>query len=185
MLLAASLLIGVVVALIRGGSIRSFTQIELRYPLLIFAGLGLKVLIFSAPWKESVGSEDVISRASYILSMALVLAGIYFNHQIPGMKLMGLGVLLNFLVIAANGGYMPLSPEGAERLQVSLLPGTEVLTDPQSQAVVMSQSTRLRLLGDIFPLPDVLTGGMTSLGDIVLCVGAFYGAQCIMLREGL
>jgi hypothetical protein len=183
--LVTSLLIALVIALVRGGSIRSFARIEFRYPILILAGLALKILIFSAPWKAAIGSEDGISRALYILSMVLVLAGIYLDRQIPGMKLMGLGVLLNFLVIAANGGYMPVSVQGVERLGVSPLPGTGALDEPQTQAIVVTESTRLWFLGDIIPLPDSLPVKMTSLGDIVLCVGAFYGAQCIMLREGL
>lgn len=185
MFLAASLLIALVIALIRGGSIRPFAQIGLRYSFLILAGLALKVLIFSAPWKAALGSEDAISRMLYILSMALVLGGIYFNRQISGMKLMGLGVLLNFLVIAANGGYMPVSVEGVEKLRISPLSGTGVLNEPQTQAMVITESTRLWFLGDIIPLPDFLPANMISIGDIVLCLGVFYGTQCIMLRGEL
>ena len=184
MFLLTSLLIALVFALTRGGSIRPFARIELHYPFLILAGLALKVLIFSAPWKAAVGSEDAISRILYILSMALVLGGVYFNRQIPGLKLMGLGVLLNFLAIAANGGYMPVSAVGVEKLQVSPLPGTMVLNEPQTQAIVVTESTRLWFLGDIIPLPDFLPARIISAGDIVLCFGVFYGTQRIMLSEG-
>jgi len=181
--LVTSLLIALVVGLLRGGSIRSFAQIELRYAFLILAGLVLKVLVFSAPWKAMVGSQDTVSRILYVVSMALVLGGTYLNRHIPGVKLMGLGVLLNLLVIAANGGYMPLSVEGAERLQLSPLPGTRVLNDPQTQAIVVTESTRLWFLGDIIPVPDFLPVGMVSVGDIVLCLGVFYSVQRIMLGE--
>ena len=185
MLLVASLFIAVIIALIRGGTIRAFAQIELRWPLLIFAGLGLKVLIFSAPWKAAVGSEDVLSRALYVASVAFVLGGVCANRQVPGMKLMGLGVFLNFLVIAANGGYMPVSLAGAERLGVSSVSSAGVLREAQTQAVIVSEGTKLWLLGDIIPWPDSLGGGMISLGDVVLCLGVFYAVQCIMLRVGL
>lgn len=184
MFLVISLLIALVIALIRGGSIRPFARIEFRYPLIFLAGLALKVLIFSGPWKAAVGSEDVLSRILYTLSISLVLMGIYLNRQIPGMKLMGLGVLLNLLAIAANGGYMPVSAAGVERLQISLLPGTTVLNEPRTQAIVITESTRLWFLGDVIPLPDWLPAKIISVGDIVLCLGAFYGTQRIMLSAG-
>lgn len=184
MFLLTSLLIALTFALIRGGSIRSFARIELRCPFLILASLALKALIFSAPWKAAVGSQDTLSRILYILSMALVLGGIYFNRHIPGVKLMGLGVLLNFVVVAANGGYMPVSVAGVEKLQVSPLPGTTVLNEPQTQAMVVTESTRLWFLGDVISLPHSLPVKMISVGDIVLCFGGFYGTQRIMLTAG-
>jgi len=184
MFLVTSLLIALLVALVRGGRIRSFARIEVRYPFLILGGLALKILIFSAPWKEAVGPGQVISRILYVLSMALVLGGIYSNRQIPGLKLMGLGVLFNFLAIAANGGYMPLSAVGVAKLQVSPLPGTMLLNEPRTQAIVVTESTRLWFLGDVIPLPDMLPVKMMSVGDIVLCLGVFCGTQRIMLREG-
>jgi hypothetical protein len=51
--------------------------------------------------------------------------------------------------------------------------------------MVMSEGTKLWLLGDIISWPDSLGGGMISLGDVVLCLGVFYGVQSIMLRVGL
>ena len=184
MFLSTSLLIALLVALARGGRIRSFGRIELRYASFILVGLALKILIFSAPWKEAVGSGHVISRILYLLSMALVAGAIYFNRQIPGLKLMGLGVLLNFLVIAASGGYMPVSAVGVAKVQISLLPGTMLLNEPRTQAIVVTEGTRLWFLGDVIPLPDLLPVNMISVGDIVLCLGVFCGTQRIMLREG-
>lgn len=184
MFLLASLLIALAIALIRGGSIRSFARIELHCPFLILAGLALKVLIFSAPWKAAVGSEDALSRILYVLGMGLVLGGIYLNRKTPGVKLMGVGVFLNFVVIAANGGYMPISVAGIEKLQLSPLPGTTVLNEPQTQAIVVTESTRLWFLGDVISLPDFLPVKMISVGDIGLCLGGFYGTQRIMLTAG-
>jgi len=183
MFLVTSLLIAMLVALVRGGRIRSFARIELYNPFLILAGLALRILIFSTPWQQAVGSGEAISRILYVLSMALVLEGIYFNRQIPGLKLIGLGVLFNFLVVVANGGYMPVSAAAAGGLRISPMPERILVNEPRTQAVVVTENTKLWFLGDVIPLPGFLPMDWISVGDIALCVGVFCGTQRIMLRE--
>jgi len=86
---------------------------------------------------------------------------------------MGVGLLMNFLAIAANGGYMPASAEalrraGLESVAQSLEAGTRI-----GNTVLMSEKTRLNFLGDWLWFPAWLPlSSAFSLGDLVLGVGA-------------
>ncbi len=78
---------------------------------------------------------------------------------------------MNFLVIAANGGRMPVSKEAL------LTAGQRGLLDFLRQDtsldhVLLNESTRLPLLGDILALPEFFPRAAAfSLGDAFMMVG--------------
>ncbi len=78
------------------------------------------------------------------------------------MLLVFLGLLLNMVVLAANGA-MPVAPEAIAAVG---LPGVEPMPGKHE---IMTESTRLAYLADIVPLPPLRT--IVSLGDIVLGAG--------------
>jgi len=90
----------------------------------------------------------------------------------------------NLIVIAANGGFMPISPQTASRL----VPPTAV----QSMALgsrfgagkdilLLPQDTRLECLADRFLLPEGFPYQVAfSLGDIFIALGAFW----LFARQG-
>src|SRR5262245_14727685 len=101
----------IAIALLRGGSLINLVELRLRWVPLVLAALAVQLLIFT-PFR----SQPLISAWTiqlYILSMALLTLWVALNWRIPGMVLMALGLLANFAAIAANGGYMPVSPESA------------------------------------------------------------------------
>ena len=55
-------------------------------------------------------------KTGLILTYLILFIAILFNLRLTGIRLMAVGVVLNFIVIAANGGLMPLSPEAVERV---------------------------------------------------------------------
>nr|MDA8189332.1 DUF5317 family protein [Dehalococcoidales bacterium] len=89
-------------------------------------------------------------------------------------RILGLGLLLNFLVIVANGGYMPASYERLQSLgldaEIQLLRenghyGKDVLSAPE---------TRLAFLGDNFSIDTPATRKkLFSVGDVFIATGAF------------
>ncbi|HAF62865.1 MAG TPA: hypothetical protein DCK95_11155 [Anaerolineaceae bacterium] len=110
-------------------------------------------------------------------SQLLLLVFVWQNRDLPGIKVMGLGLLLNFVVIALNHGFMPLSPETAQKLipagvTADLAIGERV--EYGKDILLQVSDTNLWFLSDIFVLPKWFTNRAAfSLGDIFISVGAF------------
>ncbi len=163
--LAIVLFIALAMAVLRGGRLTNLGDIELRYWWLLLVALGLQVATAWLPdttWAEGLGLAMVLT--SYALLMALVL----LNRRSPGMWLAGLGVLMNFTVIAINGG-MPVLAEAAEvasgfTISVPDLSGTY-------KHVLLDSSSHLTALADVIPLRIGGIGQVISLGDVFLAVG--------------
>lgn len=97
------------------------------------------------------------------LEYALLAAFVWFNRARRGMKLMALATACNFLVIAANGFRMPVSPlihdypkyqSLVARIQSGALP----------EYVLVDWNGPLWFLGDTIPL----FGGLASVGDLLM-----------------
>jgi hypothetical protein len=169
MLRLAVIVLVIVVALLRGGSLRNFAAIQLRWLPLVIAGFALQLLIFT-PFAQS----PLIAFATlpiYVLSLALLAIWVAANWRIPGMALIAIGLALNVAVIAANGGHMPVLPEAARLAgQYEALAAGDPRTS-KHELMEMEQA-RLWLLSDIIVIPRGVPGAVVlSVGDIVLTVG--------------
>jgi hypothetical protein len=112
--LAASLAL----ALIRGGKIGNLAELKIRWSGVILIGFLIQVLIFSAYWQER-SETQAVTQFAYLVSLGLLLTALTVNLRIPGMWLITFGFCLNFIVIALNGGHMPVAESA---LAVSGLP---------------------------------------------------------------
>lgn len=168
MLRGIVVLIVIAVALARGGSLRNFAALDLRWLPLVLGGFGLQLLIFT-PFRDTP-LIPVATAPLYLLSMALLVLWIALNRHLPGALLIALGVLLNTVAIAANGGYMPVDPAAAQyagRLQGYAAEGLPV--DNNSLA---TDDVRFWILTDIFPVPaGIPFANVFSLGDVLLTLG--------------
>jgi hypothetical protein len=120
------------------------------------------------------------------LSLGILVVFVWYNRRLAGFWLLGMGLLLNLAVIAANGGLMPISPE-----TLTLVHGSQAAALVDSRAlgsksiVLPAEETRLEWLADRFTVPDRLPIQFAfSLGDVLLTAGAFWafwagGAQRI------
>lgn len=163
--LALVLFLALTVAVLRGGRLVNLGDIELRAWYLLFVALGLQIGTGFLPderWSESVGLAMVLS--SFGLLMILVL----LNHSKPGMWIAGLGVLMNFIVIAANGG-MPVLAEAAAVASGFTVEAPDL--DGTFKHVPLDENTRLAFFADVIPLRIAGIGEVISLGDIFLAMG--------------
>lgn len=107
-----------------------------------------------------------------------LLVFIWLNRAQPGFLLLGAGLALNLLVMAANGGWMPVSPQAVAVLYpgwptASIEPGLHV--EGSKDIIRLPAETNLWWLSDRFLTPAwLLQRAAFSLGDIVIAAGAFW-----------
>jgi len=161
--LAIVIFFALAVAVLRGGRLVNLGDIELRGWWLLILALGLQLGTRWLPEEaETAGLVMVLS--SYALLMFLVI----LNRSKEGILLAGIGVLMNFTVIAANGG-MPVLAGAAE------VASGFTVSDPDLAGsykhIPLDGSSRLTFLADVIPLRLAGIAEVISLGDIFLALG--------------
>lgn len=172
MIVFVFLVLGLMLRVATGGGLRSLSAAALKGETWL---LGLLIAQMVAPTLHLAGAAARV--AFYVwLSTFPFMAGIaWINRKAPGMAVLGLGLLLNFAVIAANGG-MPVfgvavAAAGSAANAISIPASDFVHT-------VGTAATRLPWLADVIPLssPGWLRL-VASPGDLLLYAGiaAFMG----------
>lgn len=163
--LAIVIFLALAVSVLRGGRLVNLADIELRSWWLLFVALGLQIGTRFLPdesWAEGTGLAMVL------VSFALLMILVVLNRSKPGMGIAGLGVLMNFVVIAVNGG-MPVLAGAAE------VASGFTVSDPDLTGsfkhVLLDGSSRLTFFADVIPLRLAGVGEVISLGDILLALG--------------
>lgn len=181
MLLDAALLT-LIVALLAGGRLSNLSRLDLRAPWLFAAAaavqIGVMVLgVRGVPTMARVGGP------LHIVTYVLLIGGLWANRHLRGVWVAGLGVLLNCVVLASNGGAMPVDRElavraGNQRLVAALESPSYASHKPAGP------DTRLRPLADVLPLPMLVPRprffSPGSVGDVLVTIGV-----CWLLLEGL
>ncbi|MGC8787774.1 MAG: DUF5317 domain-containing protein [Anaerolineae bacterium] len=185
MILVAAIVVSIIAALLRGGRFTRLVSFPLRWGLLAVAAFAIQALfIYQTPVRKNIGVwgwQEVL----FVVSHLLLLAAVWANRHLPGVKFIGLGLLLNLIVMVANGGWMPVTPEavvkvGHTGLVSSLEPGTRVYSS--KNIILTAEQTKLRFLSDIFvlakpfPIPTIF-----SIGDVFVAAGVFLLIQGAML----
>lgn len=154
------LFVAMSVAVLRGGRLTNLADIRLRMWWLLPLGFAMQGI---TEWIDpDVGFYLVL--ASYLPLMALMI----LNRDRAGLWLAGMGVLLNFTVIALNGG-MPVL-EGAIEIAAGSAPGGADLANA-AKHTEMGPDTLLPFLGDVIPIRMASQGTVISIGDVFLAVG--------------
>ena len=183
MLLLWALPVGILVGYLRGGRLGNLARLELRGAWLILVALGIQLLIFPLPGFQGPlipwGTAEL-----HLLSYALLAGFVVLNRREWGIVLMGGGMLLNIVVIAANGGYMPTYPkllEWAGRTKAAQALVAEGFYGNNVCIGCEGISTRLTFLGDVFVVPAWVPGAnVFSVGDLVLAFGLILFLQATM-----
>jgi hypothetical protein len=175
-ILLVGVLLGLVAGYIRARVVnRPFIFPEIKRAELVLLAFLPQALIFFVPQTGRLVSQQW---AALILpiSLGVLVVFFWFNRRLQGFGLLGLGLLLNLAVIAANGGLMPISPETLRAVhgsQIDPVIGSHAVGS--KNIVLPVEETRLEWLGDRFTVPDRLPIQFAySLGDLFLAVGAFW-----------
>lgn len=181
MILIVAFVASTLIALLRGGHLSRLAELPLRHAWLVLAAVALQYpLVYNL-----VGAGTVLgvplAGLMMIGSYVLLLVVVYTNRRLPGMPIVALGVLSNLLVIALNGGWMPITPEAVARLGHTsrVADAGQVAKVWGAKDVVLTRAeTRLWWLSDVFvltapfPVPAAF-----SIGDLLVAAGIFWLLQ--------
>ena len=105
--LCFALLLGLIVV---GGRVSNLASVNVKWGWLAPLAFLMQAYLIFFPGNRAGG---LLSARSLLLtaSHVLLLVVIWRNRHLGGVKLLGLGLLLNFLVMVMNGGFMPITPE--------------------------------------------------------------------------
>lgn len=172
----------VVVGKLRGGSFTNMKDANLEKWYFFVSGFFVE---FSAVFIAEKGFEFFRDNVLlvHLLSYTLLFIGYYFNRNTLGFKVIFVGTFLNFLVIMANGGRMPVS--GESMISIGLIDNMIAIRDGHVIThALMGSETVFRYLGDIFVLPKPYPRPkIFSIGDAIMAVGVFLYIQEIMIKK--
>ncbi|MDQ3811630.1 MAG: DUF5317 family protein, partial [Chloroflexota bacterium] len=183
--LVGPLAAAVLLAALRGRSLRGLARERIAWwPLACFA-LATELVLSSAsvrrePWAIQWGSMFWVAA---LAAMVVVLARNALVRPAPARwawAAAASGVLLNLVVVVANGGHMPQSQTARLAADVSTERVAGLASDPGWRNVApMAPETRLALLGDVLPDPAWLPiRNVMSLGDLLLALGLAGACYC-------
>jgi hypothetical protein len=172
-------LLALIVGRIAGGRLSRLGDVPLHAPLVFVLAFAIQVGIklgARAAWPPALAAAPYLHLASYLL----LGAGLALNWHLRDLRLVALGVALNFVVIAANLGYMPADLAAARRLGQPRLVA-DLVEGRAGLNVVAGPRSRLTFLGDRlllthpYPRPSLF-----SVGDVLITLGA-----CLLILRGM
>jgi len=176
-MLAEAIILSFIISLCFKGRFENFSDLPIQLlfiPMLAFGleFLGARLITYQVPFYLNYPNQ--ITWGIEVLANLLLVVFFYRNRSIAGMKLMCLGVLLNFIAILSNAGYMPVDP----KLGIEYGFETSLMALKNNQVFahkLMTQSTHLNVLGDWITIPPPWPFPKTiSAGDILIDLGAFF-----------
>lgn len=166
--------------LIRRGKLSGIADIDIKKPIFFVLGFALEFGVLNLTDKYPI----IMTYRAYIhfLDYLMLFIGLWYNRHNKYMKVIAIGIILNFIVIFANGGRMPVSIKALNAAGISyLIPGLQKNVIPTHQA--MTAATKLKFLGDILYLPKPYPLPKTfSIGDLFIATGIFLMVSNAMIK---
>ncbi|EWG11558.1 DUF5317 domain-containing protein [Cytobacillus firmus] len=147
----------VITLLMKKNPLSFFRNIEFQWPLLIIACFGIQIALAFITIKTEEKLEMIL-----ILTFSGIIAGLWKNRSIPGIKWIFTGAILNLFALLLNGGLMPVSKTSME-----LTGQADVSFDQDSRHQLMDEITITSILGDWIPLIKYVL----SPGDLLVGIG--------------
>ena len=176
MILLLAIIIGLAATFVRARlNHRTLKLGNLQWEGLVFVAILPQILIFQLPLVGSWVPEPTVPFIQVITMLGLLVFAAR-NLLAPGFWSMGLGLAANFLVIALNGGWMPISQETLFRLVPSRPPDYWIIgvrLGFTKDRILSAAGTNLAWLSDCLTLPQWFPYKFAfSFGDIFISIGA-------------
>ena len=173
-MLIGGIVLGLILGFAAGGRLDNLLSVRLRLVQITFFGLFLRVATQIAIENHNAPIE-ALRGPLFLIAFLAILAGLWANREHPGLSLAFVGVLLNTIAVAVNGGHMPVWIPAFEA--AGFAPGSAL--GPFHVALQGTDSAAFLLkagpLGDILPIPIPIVRNVASIGDAFLALGlAFF-----------
>ena len=159
--MVAAVVAGIALGYALGGRLKGIGEADLRWLPLLYASAALQFL--SSPLRGAPGLAFVL------LSFAGLVAFAAGNFHHAGMGVVLVGVLMNFTVIAVNGG-MPVRGDAIVAAGIAERSELDDLEFGAKRHLEREDDTLL-VLADIIPVPAGPLAQVVSFGDLVMSVG--------------
>ncbi len=178
MILVLAVVAGLLVTIIRASLNKRKLEIPtLKQEWLVFAFVIPQIVVFFIPLTARNVPESIIPYIQ-IGSMLGLVVFCSLNIQRVGIRFLATGLISNLVVIGANNGWMPISPDTLNRLHPTL--PSNYWIEGQRLAytkdwIVSTEKTSLVYLSDIITVPSWISYKVAfSLGDIFIGLGVFF-----------
>ncbi len=184
-MLIETILAAMIVGFVSGGNFKNLGNTHIRYINLVF----ISVLVRHLPSLMNFGILEnysvwkaVIAPLFFNFSYFIIILVLIMNIEHITLNLVLAGSVMNFIVVIANGGYMPVSEVALERGGYNFVGVAGEFLDMNH--IISSESTIFYSLGDIilipppYPFPQIL-----SIGDIAMCIGIFLFIIINMIKK--
>lgn len=176
-LFIAAIVGGLLLGWRRGGSLERLGRRSVRLAWLLPLALAIEAFVVFGSGLEVPPWVLPVHAGANVLLLAVVAA----NRRLPGMDVIGLGVLLNTTVIALNGGLMPQAPDTLYVKHRDQGVGIGQHAPHTKDVVLPHDQAQLWWLGDVLPTPPwspVQT--VVSPGDVVMAAGLVWAVMGLM-----
>jgi hypothetical protein len=177
-ILIIAVLVGLTAGSIRaylGG--RSYQPARLQHIWLVILAFIPQILAFYLPITRVIITGWMVS-ACLVSSLTGLLVFVWLNRQHKELWVAGLGLVANLVVIAANGGLMPISLATAAALYPAAGLGANLLGGRlgwSKNIVLAKESVHLGFLSDCLLVPDWIPWKYAlSIGDVLLAAGVLW-----------
>ena len=181
-MLLLGIILGLVAGLAAGGRLDNLLAIRLRWPLLIFVALALRLGTEAALLRD-VTIVDQLRVPLLATAYGVLVVALWVNRSRPGIGLALVGTVLNATVILVNGGYMPVWDLA---LAAAGMTAADVMSPIHFVLPAVPLVDFLRQagpLGDVIPVPLPLLRNVLSIGDVLLASGVAFFMFAGVLRE--
>jgi MFS family permease len=182
-MLLSAIIVALIVGALAGGSFPRLGELKLRWPWLLAAALGLRLVVFFS----GQGGFDTVLPVGwfYVGAYVLVFAWLCGNWRVPGLQIASVGIGANMVAVLINGGKMPIWPGAYVGAGFT---ATDIADDPfhflLEADTVARFVARGGLFGDVVPIPLPFIRDVVSIGDMLLALGIFWAIVYSMTRVG-
>jgi hypothetical protein len=175
--LLVSVVIGLAATTIRAKATgRKLRPIELKRSWLVLLAVSPQIIAFQVPVIGRKVPESLIP--VLLIATQLLLLWFTFDNLVkPGIWALGIGLVTNFIAIASNGGWMPISPETVHKILPTIPEGVWLVGHRLGLSkdwILPTQDIKMYWFSDRFTLPVWIPYRVAfSLGDIFIALGAF------------
>ncbi len=186
-MLAESVILSIFVGIFRGKKFRSLENVQIDKFWLILLSFSIE-FICGLLIKKDIRPFSQFITENYLFIHTVVYALLFicfaFNLNNKALKIVLIGILLNFIVIVTNSGFMPVSTDMA--LSSGFNESIQLLADGKiaGHEVLVRGETKFWILADIINIPPPYPFPQTiSIGDIFIAIGTFLFIQLGMKKN--